>query len=78
MDSCVGNEEGCKNGKRWEQDPRCHPYCPGTVMKKGYDNTAMRLMGSIMIIFIITAIVILYVRRDLFFPRLTTKSEQTS
>ena len=33
-----GNCEGCKNGEKWCDDPRCFPYCRGCALIKDHET----------------------------------------
>lgn len=55
-----GNCIGCKNGQPWCQDPRCAPYCPGSVCKfesshdfNGYMVVIIILICLVTILFIV-------------------------
>lgn len=57
-----GNCIGCKNGQIWCQDPRCDPYCPGTICKypgPEHDFNA-NLMMVVILISLITILIIVW------------------
>ncbi len=62
MKECIGDEPGCKNGEIWLKDPRCHPYCRGTVMKKTYNNVSNYFFITIVAILILALVVIIALR----------------
>lgn len=56
-----GNCVGCNNGQVWCDDPRCHPYCPGTecFMHREHDPIANIVMVVIFIC-LVTILAILW------------------
>ncbi len=66
MTWCKADEPGCKNGKPWIKDPRCHPYCRGTVMKKSFNNNVNMFILIILSILLLAIIIIVLIRNDMY------------
>lgn len=66
MSWCVSDEPGCKNGKPWIKDPRCHPYCRGTVMKKTFNNNTNMFILIVLAILLLGIIIIALIRSDVY------------
>lgn len=55
-----GNCVGCKDGEKWCQDPRCHPYCPNCPVPEDNDF-AVTIVFFIAIICLVGILILIMV-----------------
>lgn len=71
-----GNCVGCLNGQIWCQDPRCAPFCPGSVCKYPHDHDFNANM--MMTVIIISLVAILFIVWFIYGPQLFTSHSNHS
>lgn len=57
-----GNCEGCSNGIKWCQDPRCEPYCRDCEMIQDHDTAVNWTFAIILVGLIAIALVLIFVQ----------------
>lgn len=69
--------EGCKDGKKWCDDPRCTPYCRSCPLPKGHDEAANFVFGITLFLLILIIISLIMFYGPRFFIFRNSKSDDT-
>ena len=53
-----GNCEGCKNHKKWCDDPRCFPHCRGCELPDDHEKSANIIVWTIILLLVFIFVIL--------------------